>query len=83
MFASSLHNRTRTAAGAPPLAAAPPGGVDTSAHPVLPSRYVAVRLLCEMLVAEVMRNNPAAVAMAAELTQAVGSQLSDGSARSI
>lgn len=58
------------------MAAAPPRGVDTSAHPVLPSRYVAVQLLCEVPVAEVMRNNPAAVAMAAELTQAVGSQLS-------
>lgn len=50
----------------------------SSAHPVLPSSYVAVQLLCEMLVAEVMRNNPAAVAMAAELTQSVASQLSAG-----
>jgi DNA-binding MurR/RpiR family transcriptional regulator len=50
----------------------------SAAHPVLPSSYVALQLLCEMLVAEVMRNNPAAVALAAELTQSVASQLRAG-----
>lgn len=50
----------------------------SAAHPVLPASYVAAQFLCELLVAEVMRNNPAAVAMAAELTQSVASQLSAG-----
>lgn len=50
----------------------------SAAHPVLPASYVAVQLMCEMLVAELMRNNPEAVAMAAELTQSVASQLSGG-----
>jgi DNA-binding MurR/RpiR family transcriptional regulator len=50
----------------------------SAAHPVLPSSYMALQLLCEILVAEVMRNNPTAVAMAAELTQSVASQLSVG-----
>ncbi|PWF47833.1 MurR/RpiR family transcriptional regulator [Massilia glaciei] len=50
----------------------------SAVHPVLPASYVAVQMLCEMLVAEVMRNNPEAVAMAAELTESVASQLSVG-----
>jgi hypothetical protein len=41
----------------------------------LPSSYVALQLLCEGLVAEVMRRNPAAVSMAAELTESVSFQL--------
>ena len=47
----------------------------SAAHPVLPSSYVALQLLCEGLVAEVMRRNPAAVSMAAELTESVSFQL--------
>lgn len=47
----------------------------SAAHSVLPSSYVAVQLLCEALVAEVMRHNPSAVAMAAELTESVAFQL--------
>lgn len=50
----------------------------SAAHPVLPASHVALQLLCEMLVAEIMRNNPKAVAMAAELTQSIASQLSPG-----
>lgn len=50
----------------------------SAAHPVLPSSYVAVQLLCEALVGEVMRRNPASVAMAAELTEVIASQLRDG-----
>ncbi|TDP61270.1 MurR/RpiR family transcriptional regulator [Roseateles toxinivorans] len=50
----------------------------SAAHPVLPSSYVAVQLLCEALVAEVMRRNPASVAMAAELTESIASQLRGG-----
>jgi DNA-binding MurR/RpiR family transcriptional regulator len=47
----------------------------SAAHPVLPSSYVAVQLLCEAVVGEVMRRNPAAVSMAAELTESVAFQL--------
>jgi DNA-binding MurR/RpiR family transcriptional regulator len=47
----------------------------SAAHPVLPSSYVGVQLLCEALVAEVMRRNPRAVAMATELTDSIASQL--------
>ncbi|CAN5177676.1 MurR/RpiR family transcriptional regulator [soil metagenome] len=47
----------------------------SAAHPLLPSSYVAVQLLCETLVAEVMRRNPASVAMAAELTESIASQI--------
>lgn len=52
----------------------------SAAHPVLPASAVALQLLCEMLVGEVMRNNPEAVAMAAELTQSVASHLTFGPA---
>ncbi len=47
----------------------------SAAHPVLPSSYVAVQLLCEALVGEVMRRNPKAVSMATELTESIASQL--------
>lgn len=47
-----------------------------SSHPVLPSSYVATQLLCESLVAEVIRRNPKAVAMAAELTESIAAHLS-------
>jgi DNA-binding MurR/RpiR family transcriptional regulator len=47
----------------------------SAAHPMLPSSYVAVQLLCEALVGEVMRRNPAAVSLAAELTESIASQL--------
>ncbi len=47
----------------------------SAAHAVLPSSYAAVQLLCEALVAEVMRCNPKAVAHAAELTDVVSWQL--------
>ncbi len=49
----------------------------SAAHPVLPSSYAAVQLLCEALVAEVMRRNPASVAMAAELTESISAHLGD------
>lgn len=47
----------------------------SAVHPILPSSYVGIQLLCEALVAEVMRKNPKAVAMATELTESVASQL--------
>lgn len=47
----------------------------SAAHPVLPSSYVALQLLCEAIVAEVIRRNPAAVSMAAELAESVSFQL--------
>lgn len=47
----------------------------SAAHPMLPSSYVGVQLLCEALVAEVMRRNPKAVALATELTESIASQL--------
>jgi DNA-binding MurR/RpiR family transcriptional regulator len=46
-----------------------------AAHPVLPSSYAGLQLLCEALVAEVMRRNPKAVALAAELTDTVATEL--------
>jgi DNA-binding MurR/RpiR family transcriptional regulator len=47
----------------------------SAAHSVLPSSYVAVQLLCEALVAEVMRRNPAAVELARQLTESIASQV--------
>ncbi len=47
----------------------------SAAHAMLPSSYVGVQLLCEALVAEVMRRNPKAVALATELTNSIASQL--------
>jgi len=47
----------------------------SAAHPMLPSSYVGVQLLCEALVGEVMRRNPKAVALASELTDSIASQL--------
>lgn len=46
-----------------------------ASHPVLPSCYASVQLLCEALVGEVVRRNPKAVEMAAELTESVVAHL--------
>lgn len=51
----------------------------SAAHPVLPSSYAAVQLLCETLVAEVIRRNPDAVALATELTQSIAAHMASGS----
>jgi DNA-binding MurR/RpiR family transcriptional regulator len=50
----------------------------SAAHPVLPSSYAAVQLLCEALVAEVIRRNPDAVNLAAELTESIAAHMTAG-----
>lgn len=42
-----------------------------SSHPMLPASYVALQMVCESLVAEVMRLNPKAVALASERTNSL------------
>jgi len=49
----------------------------SAAHPVLLSSHAVVQLLCEALVGEVIRRNPASVARATELAEWIEAQLAE------